>query len=379
MKNPLTVLQQFGQSVWLDYISRDLLTSGKLRRLMEEDGVLGLTSNPAIFEKAILGSRDYDAAIRQALTGHSAERAIDIYERIAIEDVRMAADVLHPAYVRTAGRDGYCSLEVSPHLAHDSEATIKEARRLHAAVARPNLMIKVPGTQACVPAIRQLISEGINVNVTLLFALDAYEAVANAYLEGLELRIARGEPTQRVASVASFFVSRIDTLIDEQLEQLASRDASREERALNLRGKIAIANAKEAYARYQEIVASPRWKALAAKGARTQRLLWASTSTKNPAYSSTLYVDALIGPDTVNTMPPETLDAFRESGEVRLTLTSGLPEATQHLRELETLGVSLTAATDQLLSEAVKKFADPFDKLLTAIDLKRQALLPAMA
>jgi transaldolase/glucose-6-phosphate isomerase len=380
METPLIALQRLGQSVWLDYIRRDLLTSGELRKLVDE-GVVGLTSNPAIFEKAILGSKEYDAGIRQTRISFEAEKPVEIYERLAIEDIQMAADILRPAYDRTAGRDGYVSLEVSPHLAHDTQATIDEARRLRAAVARPNLMIKVPGTPAGVPAIQQLIREGISVNVTLLFAVEAYEAVAQAYIAGLEQRIAAGEPVDRVASVASFFVSRIDTLIDEQLEKAAAStsESSRRARLLGLCGKIAIANAKIAYVRYQELIASKRWQALAARGARPQRLLWASTSTKNPAYPKTIYVDELIGPDTVNTLPPETLDAFRAHGQPRVTLTLGLEEARRQLQELAALGISLQAATDQLLKEAVKKFADPFDKLLKAIDLKRQALVPALA
>jgi len=381
MANPLIEVQRFGQSIWYDNIRRGILQNGELRSLVEQDGLLGLTSNPAIFEKAIAGSADYDAAIRQSVIREGAERAIDIYERIAIEDIQMAADILHPAYVRTGGRDGYVSLEVSPHLAHDTEATIEEARRLFAAVGRSNLMIKVPATTAGIPAIRQLISEGINVNVTLLFAVSAYEAVANAYLEGLEQRAAKGLDLHRVASVASFFVSRIDTLVDQSLEQAAksANEPKRRQQLLALRGKVAIANAKVAYGRYQEQVQSRRWRNLADAGARTQRLLWASTSTKNPNYRKTLYVDELIGPETVNTIPPETFEEFRQSGRVALTLPQGGDDARRTLAELEALGISLRHATDQLLVEAVEKFAVPFDQLLGAIEKKRQALVPAWA
>jgi transaldolase/glucose-6-phosphate isomerase len=304
-----------------------------------------------------------------------------VYEQLAVEDIQMAADVLRTVYNRTEGRDGFVSLEVSPHLAHDAEATVAEAHRLHAAVDRPNLMIKVPATEAGVPAIRQLIADGVCVNVTLLFAVDSYEQVANAYLQGLEDRVARGTDIRKLASVASFFVSRIDTLVDGWLEKAAAEchEPRRKERLLVLRGQVAIANAKIAYERFKSMVSTPRWKTLAAKGGNVQRLLWASTSTKNPRYSKTLYVDALIGPDTVNTLPPETIEAFRHAKVTGPTLTTGLDEARQLLAELASLGVSLSAATDQLLVEAVRKFAEPFDKLMTAIDIKRQALLPALA
>jgi transaldolase/glucose-6-phosphate isomerase len=381
MANPLIEVQRFGQSIWYDNIRRSILQNGELRAMAEHDGLLGLTSNPAIFEKAIAGSADYDAVIRQSVISEGAERAIDIYERIANEDIQMAADILQPAYVHTGGRDGYVSLEVSPHLAHDTEATIDEARRLYVAVGRSNLMIKVPATPAGIPAIRQLISEGINVNVTLLFAVSAYEAVANAYLEGLEQRAAKDLDLHGVASVASFFVSRIDTLVDHWLEEAmkSANEPKRRQRLLALRGKVAIANAKVAYGRYQEQVLSRRWRNLADKGARTQRLLWASTSTKNPNYRKTLYVEELIGPDTVNTVPPETFEEFRKSGRVALTLAQGSDEARRTLAELEALGISLPQATDQLLVEAVQKFADPFDQLLGAIEKKRQALVPAWA
>jgi transaldolase/glucose-6-phosphate isomerase len=380
MPGAFQAVQQLGQSIWLDNIRRGFIASGDLRRLVDE-GLMGLTSNPAIFEKAILGSNDYDAAIRRIVCSQMADRAIEVYEQLAVEDIQMAADVLRTVYNRTEGRDGFVSLEVSPHLAHDGEATVAEAHRLHAAVDRPNLMIKVPATEAGVPAIRQLIADGICVNVTLLFAVDSYEKVANAYLQGLEDRVARGTDIRKLASVASFFVSRIDTLVDGWLEKAAAEchEPRRKERLLVLRGQVAIANAKIAYERFRSIVSTPRWKTLAAKGGNVQRLLWASTSTKNPRYSKTLYVDALIGPDTVNTLPPETIEAFRHAKVTGPTLTTGLDDARQLLAELASLGVSLSAATDQLLVEAVRKFAEPFDKLMTAIDIKRQALLPALA
>jgi transaldolase/glucose-6-phosphate isomerase len=361
MANPLVEVQKHGQSIWYDNISRSLITSGELRRMVEQDGVLGVTSNPAIFEKAVVGSTDYDPAAK-ALVAKGAREPIAIFEGLAIEDIQLATDILYPAYLETEGRDGYVSMEVSPYLANDTDATIEEARRLHGSICRDNLMIKVPATPAGIPAIRQLISEGININVTLLFAVDMYEQAAHAYKEGLESRLVAGGDIDRVASVASFFVSRIDTLVDQKLG-----DAGLSE---DLMGKIAVANAKLAYVVYQEFSSSEQWKALAAKGARPQRLLWASTSTKNPRYSKTLYVDELIGPDTVNTVPTETFHAFKESGTVKTSLTEDVESARKIFRDIEENGISMKAVTDQLLDEGVKKFSEAFDKLLAAIKQK---------
>ena len=298
MENPLVAVQQLGQSIWYDNIQRSLITSGDLQAMVEHDGLLGMTSNPAIFEKALTGSADYDQPM-QALVEQGVGSALDVYERLAIQDIRLAADVLFEVYRKTEGKDGYVSLEVSPYLAHDTRATLEEARRLYTMVDRANVMIKVPATQAGVPAIAQLIGEGININVTLLFAVEAYEAVAEAYLDGLEQLSQKGGDLSTVASVASFFISRIDTLIDQKLSQAIESADSAEQKATieNLLGKVAIANAKIAYAAYKNLIASDRWQALEAHGARPQRLLWASTSTKNPRYSKTLYVDELIGPD----------------------------------------------------------------------------------
>lgn len=380
MQNPLLAVRNLGQSIWYDNIRRSLITSGDLRAMVEDDGLCGVTSNPAIFEKALSGSADYEQPLR-ALVEAGAPSALDIYERLAVQDIRMAADVLAPVYRDTDGLDGYVSLEVSPYLAHDTQATLDEARRLFSQVARPNVMIKVPATPAGVPAIATLIGEGINVNVTLLFAVAAYEAVAGAYLDGLEALARTGGDLRRVASVASFFVSRIDTLIDGQLDRAREQtsDTDRGAALERLRGTVAIANAKVAYATYRALISSPRWQALAAKGARPQRLLWASTSTKNPAYSPTLYVDELIGPDTVNTVPGETFEAFRNRGHATPALTddwdANLAAARATLEALEEVGISLDRATAQLLDEGVRKFVDPFDALLSSIERKRQAVL----
>ncbi len=370
--NPLRALHEQGQSPWLDYIRRSLFTSGELQRLIAEDGLMGITSNPAIFEKAITGSQDYTAALAALETEHL--DAMALYERLAIEDIQQAADLLKPVYEQTQGRDGYVSLEVSPYLAKDTDGTVAEARRLWQAVQRPNLMIKVPATPEGIPAIQTLIGEGINVNVTLLFAQEAYRQVAEAYLAGLEALAAAGGDLQRVASVASFFVSRIDSLVDAKLE--AKLKAGEGDRALleSLRGKVAIANAKLAYQAYKKIFAGERWERLAAAGARTQRLLWASTGTKNPQYSDVLYVEELIGPDTVNTIPPATWEAFRDHGRVRPTLESDLDAAHDTLETLARVGISLTEVTDTLLVEAVRLFAEPFDKLLNSLDKKCKAV-----
>jgi transaldolase/glucose-6-phosphate isomerase len=367
MMNPLRALQDYGQSVWLDYISRHLIVSGELQRLIDEDGLSGVTSNPAIFEKAITGGTDY----RDALTALASQplEAMALYERLAVQDIQAAADILRPVYEHTGGADGFVSLEVSPHLAYDTQGTVAEAKRLWSVVGRPNLMIKVPATPQGLPAIEQLIGEGVNVNVTLLFAQDVYERVTQAYMAGIERRIAQGGDVSRVASVASFFVSRIDTAVDAILAARLKIARDAQERALlqSLAGKVAIANAKLAYQRYKEIFRGARWEALASQGARRQRLLWGSTSTKNPQYRDVLYVEELIGPETVNTMPPATLEAFRDHGRPRSSLEEDVAGAHATLEALERAGISLREVTDNLLAEGVRLFAEPFDKMLDAL------------
>lgn len=372
--NPLLELAELGQSVWLDFIRRSLLDSGELARLIADDGIRGVTSNPAIFEKAIGAGDEYSAQILAVAPGVGGDPR-RIFEALAVEDVRRAADLLAGVHRASEGADGFVSLEVAPDLADDAEATAAEARRLWAAVDRPNLMIKVPGTAAGVPAVRRLLADGIHVNVTLLFSRRAYADIAEAHLAALEERVARGLAVDRVASVASFFVSRIDTLVDRWLEERAAAAVGRaRERLLALRGRVAIANAKLAYRHYRQLVAGERWRALALRGARPQRLLWASTSTKNPAYRDTLYAEELIGPDTVDTMPPETVVAFRDHGRARPTLAAGVEEAVATLAELETLGVSLERATDELLADGIAKFVQPYVKLLDAVAARSREL-----
>ncbi len=374
--NPLVELGQYGQSPWYDNIRRSLITSGELRGFVEKDGLKGVTSNPAIFEKAIAGSTDYNAALRETLDRGDMD-AKGLYETLAIADIQAAAEVLHSVYSETNGRDGYVSLEVSPYLANDTPGTIEEAHRLWSRVDRRNVMIKVPGTAAGIPAVRALIGEGINVNVTLLFSVAAYQAVVDAYMGGLEDFAARGGDVSRVASVASFFVSRIDSSVDSIAEKRLKDAADSSERALlsAVIGKVAIANARVAYALYQELTAGSRWKALAAQGAQTQRLLWASTGTKNPAYRDVIYVEELIGPDTVNTIPAATFDAFRAHGVARASLQENLEGARETMRQLEKAGISMTEVTAKLVADGVQLFAEAFDKLLAAVAKKRQALL----
>jgi transaldolase/glucose-6-phosphate isomerase len=377
--NPLLQLRERGQSVWLDYIRRHLITSGDLRHLVQSDGLGGVTSNPAIFEKAIAGSSDY----REALQRLAARGGCDpkmAYESLAIEDVRSAADLLREVYDSTEAHDGYVSFEVSPLLAHDTNGTVEEARRLWSEIDRPNVMIKVPATPAGIPAIRTLIADGINVNVTLLFSQDAYEAVvADAYLSGLEARAARGGALGAVASVASFFISRIDVAADARIADRANAMASPEDRTAlqRLGGQVAIANAKLAYQRYKAIKASPRWQALAARGAQPQRLLWASTGAKNPAYRDVRYVEELVGLETVNTMPPTTLDAVRDHGVIRPSLEEDVDGARRTLAALAEAGISLEAITADLLTGAVRLFEEPFRKLLSVIDAQLRVRGPA--
>ncbi len=387
MANPLIEVQKFGQSIWYDNIRRGLITSGELAAMVETDGLLGVTSNPAIFTAAMTGSTDYDQALR-ALVAQNVGTAVDLYERLAIEDIQLACDVLYSVYARTKGIDGYISFEVSPYLANETQPTITEAKRLHKALGRQNVLIKIPATPAGVPAIEAVISEGISVNVTLLFSVEAYEKVANAYMTGLEKLAAKGGDISKIASVASFFISRIDSLIDDKIAgpgQLLdqTKDEAKREKLKSLVGRVAVANAKLAYARYKEFIASDRWKALAAKGAMPQRLLWASTSTKNPKYKTTKYVDELIGPETVNTVPADTFKAFRETGIVRPTLVGdwdeNIADARATMARLEEVGISMKQCTQTLLDDAVKKFCDPFDKLLGSVEKKRQALQSGLA
>jgi transaldolase/glucose-6-phosphate isomerase len=374
-ENPLRQLNRAGQSVWFDYIRRWELVSGHLKHLIDEDGLSGVTSNPSIFEKAIAGSTDYDGAIRKLAS--EGREAAQIFESLAVEDIQMAADLFLPTYNATDARDGYVSIEVSPTLARDTAGTIGEARRLHGEVNRPNVLVKVPGTVEGLPAIEQLLGEGININITLLFGIARYEQVAQAYIMALENLAREGKPLKRVASVASFFVSRIDTLVDQQLDARlheAKTDAERE-KISGLFGKAAIANAKLAYQRFKEIFAGPRFQGLAQKGARVQRMLWASTSTKNPKYRDVLYAEELIGPDTVDTMPASTLDAFRDHGQVRATIEEGLAESRQVMAQLAEVGIDFAAVTQKLEEQGVEAFANDYQKLLNSIAGKRAQVL----
>ena len=366
--NPLKELLNYGQSMWLDYIRRDLFTTGKLQHMIAEDGLRGMTSNPAIFEKAIDESSLYDDILK-SLASRSDLDTTGRFEQIAIRDIQDAADALRPVYEQSNFRDGYVSLEVSPYLARKTQETIAEARRLWKAVNRGNVMIKVPGTAEGLPAIRQLVGEGLNINITLLFAQEVYEKVAEAYIGGLEEVAGRGGNLKKMASVASFFISRIDTLVDSLIEQRlkSTSDAGQQALLNSLLGKVAIANGKLTYQRYQRIFSGPRWQALAGKGAQTQRVLWASTSTKNPHYRDVIYVEELIGPDTVNTMPPATIDAFRDHGRLRNSLTEDVAGAAKEMDDLARAGISIKEVTDKLTDDGVKLFADAFDKLLSAV------------
>ena len=365
--NPLKGLLAYGQSPWLDFIRRNILLNGDLKKMIQDDGLRGMTSNPSIFEKAIAGSDDY----ADILTAPGAKTldAKSVYEKIAIRDVQDAADLFRPTYEETKRRDGYVSLEVSPLLANDTQGTIEEARRLWKAVGRPNIMIKVPGTREGLPAIRQLLEEGLNINITLLFAQSVYEQVAEAFIAALEARAAKGQDLSHIASVASFFVSRIDTLVDNQIEAKlkSTTDAGQRELLASLEGKVAIANAKLTYEKYGELFSSARWKALASKGAQTQRVLWASTSTKNPKYRDVLYVEELIGADTIDTIPPATWEAFRDHGKLRNSLSEDVPGARETMQNLARAGISMKEVTDKLVVDGVKLFADAFNQLLGAI------------
>ena len=378
--NPLLSLAKLGQSVWLDNIERGMLQSGELARLIRDDGLKGITSNPTIFQKAITGSQIYSDAIAKLIQGGKRYSARDLFYQLAIEDIQAAADALLPVYTQSNGTDGMVSIEVSPELAYDTEGTVKEARYLHQRVDRPNAMIKVPATAAGLPAIETLIADGISINVTLLFSVTRYREVVEAYLHGLETRAKQNRDIRNIASVASFFISRVDNSVDKMLQDLAGAASPTQQLQLKaMQGKTAIANAKRAYALYKEAFFTPRFEKLRKAGAQSQRLLWASTGTKNPAFSDVLYVDSLIGTDTVNTVPPATYKAFKEHGTAASTLELGLPEAEQHLAALETLQIDMKQVTDQLEKDGVKLFADSFNELLNAIDVKLKTLLPKVS
>lgn len=378
--HPLTALAHLGQSPWLDNIQRDMLHNGELTRMIRDDGLKGITSNPTIFQKAITGSKTYETAIAQLLRGNANLSARDLFYHLAVEDIQGAADALLPVYQQSDGRDGMVSLEVSPALAHDTQGTIAEARELHRRVNRPNAMIKVPATMAGLPAIEALIADGISINVTLLFSVERYLQVVDAYLRGLEARVRQNKDVSRIASVASFFVSRVDNTLDKVLEdKMRSAPAAQQLQIEPLLGKSAIANAKRAYAAYKHVFHGPRFDALRKAGAQTQRLLWASTGTKNPKYSDVMYVDTLIGPDTVNTLPPATFNAFKDHGCALSTLEQGLEAAEAQLHALQALGINLTEVTDKLEAEGVKLFADSFNELLNAIENKLNSLRPKSA
>jgi len=374
MTNPLRELEKLGQSIWLDDIDRGDLLSGRFGRLMDEDGLTGATGNPTIFEHSITHDTTYDEQMQHLIQqGKSAQ---EIYESLAITDEQTVADLLRPAYERTGGQDGFVSIEVSPYLAHDTEQTLVEVRRFWHTIDRPNLMVKIPSTPAGIPAIRQALSEGININITLMFSLDNYRQVAQAYLSALEERLAAGKDISHIASVASFFVSRVDVLVDQLLQdKIEATSASAEQQQLKaLQGKAAIANARLAYQEFKRLFSTARFEALRQYGARVQRPLWASTGTKNPAYGDVLYVEELIGPNTVNTMPLKTLESFRDHGRVRLSVEEDIPQAQAVLTALEATGFDYEQVTSQLQKEGVQKFIDSFDKLFQCIESKRKAI-----
>lgn len=376
MANPLQELHAAGQSIWLDYIDRTMLHNGELARRIRDDSLTGMTSNPTIFEKALAQGTAYDAQLKDAAGDRT---AWEMFELVETDDVRTACDIFRSTYDAAGGRDGFVSIEVSPGAAHDSVATIAEARRLWKTVARPNVMIKVPGTAEGAVAVRALIAEGINVNITLLFSIDAHRRVLEAYLAGLEDRLKSGGAIDRLASVASFFVSRVDTEVDKRLDALVQSGKVDANHADMLRGKAAIANAKLAYRLFRESFAGPRWQALAAKGAQLQRPLWASTSTKNPAYRDVLYVEQLIGPDTVNTMPPATLEAFRDHGVTAKTVDENLDGAEREISDLAACGIPLVNVTDQLLADGLTSFQKSFDTLIAGLEAKAKLLGRALA
>ena len=379
MANPLLELKKHGQSVWYDNLNRELIASGALQRMVDDDGVSGGTSNPSIFEKAVNTGNAYDEHLRKLVD--EGPELPDIYDELTVTDVQQSADLFRAIYDHTAGADGFASLEVSPLIANDTQASIDAAHRLFRELDRPNAMIKIPGTPEGLPAIEQCLADGLNINITLLFGVENYEQVAWAYISALEKRRAAGQPVDRIASVASFFVSRVDSLTDEKLQKKIESASSNSERAelKSLLGKAGIANAKIAYAKYREVFSSPRWKALADAGARVQRCLWASTSTKNPDYRDVMYIEELIGPDTINTMPQSTLDAFREHGVVAPTLERGVDDAFATIRRLEEVGISFRSVTDELQVDGVRLFSESFAKANDSIRKKRDALLAERA
>ena len=372
----LQIEKEYGQSIWMDNLSRNIIQSGELKELIASRGVVGITSNPAIFEKAIAGNVIYDADIETGIRqGKSVQ---EIYESLVFEDIGNACDILRGVYIETGGLDGYVSIEVPPNLARDTEGTIREAVRYYQEIGRENVMIKIPGTPEGLPAVERVISEGINVNITLLFSVQSYVDTAWAYIRGLEARAARGEDISNIASVASFFISRIDSNVDAQLDQMIAATGDPEQKAQLklLKGKLAIANAKIAYQEYKKIIQSQRWQALAAKGAKVQRLLWASTSTKNPEYSDVLYVDELIGPDTVNTMPPATIEACADHCHLASRIETGVGEAYQLVETLTQLGINLDDVMAELLEDGIVKFIQPFDSLIKSLEGKVKQLQP---
>jgi transaldolase len=374
-ENRLQRLHDAGQSIWLDFIDRSILRNGDLQRRLHDDALTGMTSNPTIFEKALAEGHEYDDQLAAAPAGLT---ALDLFELVETSDVRDACDIFMPIYERTNGADGYVSIEVSPAAAHDAYASVAEAQRLWSMVDRPNVMIKVPGTSEGAIAVRQLIAGGMNVNITLLFAIEAHRRVIEAYFAGLEDRLRTGKPIDRVASVASFFVSRVDTEIDKRLDALAAASPEQRDRILALRGKAAIANAQLAYRLFREEFSSPRWAPLKAAGARLQRPLWASTSAKNPAYRDVLYVEQLIGPDTVNTMPPATIDAFRDHGEVARTVDAQFSVAERTMADLAAVGIDMHDVTGKLLRDGLASFQKSFDSLIAGLERKSATLGRAM-
>lgn len=376
-QSPILKIKEFGQSIWMDNLSRDAIHSGELKETIASRDIHGITSNPAIFEKAIAGNKIYDADIEAG--GRAGKSVMEIYESLVFEDIRNACDIFLPVYEETNGLDGYVSIEVPPNLARDTETTLAEAKRYFEVIDRPNVMIKIPGTPEGLPAVEKAIAAGINVNITLLFSVESYVETFWAYIRGLEARVAAGEDISKVASVASFFISRIDSTVDDKIDVLIAKnnDSELKERLAGMKGKVAIANAKIAYQEYKKIIQSARWKALSAKGAQVQRLLWASTSTKNPAYSDVLYVNELIGPNTVNTMPPNTIEACADHCEIASRIETNLEEAYQAIESLPEVGINLDEVMAELLDEGIDKFIKPFDSLIASLEEKIKQLTPA--
>ena len=374
--NHLFEIQEYGQSIWMDNLSRDAIESGELKEAIVTRSLRGITSNPAIFEKAIAGNQIYDADIEAGIK--DGKSVTEIYESLVFDDIRNACDIFKPVYEQTNGVDGYISIEVPPDIARDTETTISEARRYHKAVDRPNVMIKIPGTPEGLPAVEQAISDGISVNVTLLFSVQAYIDTFWAYIKGLEARVEKGESIDNIASVASFFLSRIDSEVDGRIDKMLAETSDADEKAKleSIKGKVAIANAKIAYQEYKKILATDRWQALAAKGAKVQRLLWASTSTKNPAYSDVMYVDELVGPDTVNTLPPNTIEACADHCDVASRVETDIDGAKQTMATLAEVGIDVDEVMTQLLDEGIDKFIKPFESLMTSLEDKVKQLAP---